>query len=139
LDDSGLSDPELALGMKIDIKDPPRKFEVGHPPSAELSDCGSISLDHDEQVTFLTDSGKEYDVARKDWGFYATPSLNGRLRDFGLRAVLVRSQVTGRYFVWLVEDGKELLFEQYRLQEKCDVICWLDTTEACDAVRQAVS
>jgi hypothetical protein len=53
----------------------------------------------------VTKSGAEYDVAAKDWGFYATPSLNGRLQQFGLRGVLIRNRGTGRYFVLLVEPG----------------------------------
>ena len=125
--------------MKFDSKNPPRKFPIGDPPRFELSDCGTVHLQPREQVTFVTEAGKEYDVARMDWGFYATPSLNGRLDQFGLRGVLVRSAISGRYFVWLVEAGKEPAFESYLTQESCAVVCWLDTTEACDAVRNAVS
>ena len=64
-----------------------------------------IQLEPDEQVTFVTDSGSEYDVARKSWGYYATPSLNSRLAGFGLRGVLVRGD-DGKAYLFLVEMGK---------------------------------
>src|SRR4051812_14896729 len=110
--------------MKFDIKDPPRKFTIGDPPRVEISDCGRLHLAPDELVTLVTEGGKEYDVARKDWGFYATPSLNGRLESFDLRGVLVRSRVSGRYFMLLVERGKEPSFERYIASEHCDIVCW---------------
>jgi hypothetical protein len=122
------------VGVKFSLREPPRKFEVGNAVRLRMSDCGSIALEPDEQVTLTTPAGGEYDVARKDWGFYATPSLNGRLLDFGLRAVLIRNVVTGRYFVLLVEHGCETAFEAYMRQESLEVIAWLDSTERLDAL-----
>ena len=120
--------------MKFDAKNPPRRFEVGNAVRFAMSDCGNIALDADEQVTFTTPAGGEYDVARKDWGFYATPSLNGRLPQFGLRGVLIRNILTGRYFVLLLEKGREAAFDDYMKQESLEVIAWLDSTESLDAL-----
>jgi len=61
-----------------------------------------MQLAPNEQITFVTEAGNEYDVTRKDWGFYAAPSLNGRLADFYLRAVLVKNRAD-RFFLMLVE------------------------------------
>src|SRR5207247_1339429 len=106
--------------------DPPRQFEVsGRGVKLTLSDCGRVALEADEQVTFITASGGEYDVARKDWGFYATPSTNGRLKSFGLRAALVLSGF-GKLFVVLVEAGKEDAFLAYVEADRQRVLCWLD-------------
>src|SRR3546814_6738540 len=124
--------------MKFAPKDPPRRFTVGNAVRFEMKDGGSRALAPDEQVTFVTEAGGEYDVARKDWGFYATPSLNGRLPQFGLRGVLIRNTLTGRYFVFLVEQGREAAFEAYMEQESLAVVAWLDTTEALDQLRGAV-
>ena len=125
--------------MKFTPKDPPRRFTVGTSVRREMVDCGTLALGPDEQVTIVTSSGAECDVARKDWGFYATPSLNGRLASFGLRGVLIRNRVSGRYFVLLVEHGQEPAFETYLAEESCDVVAWLDTTEALDQLRARVS
>lgn len=124
--------------MKLDLKNPPRRFTVGHAVKGTLHDCGSLTLDADEQVTFLTEAGAEYDVTRKGWGYYATPSLNGRLSGFGLRAVLARSRITGRAFLLLVETGKEAEFEAYAAQEEMTILAWLDSDAALDRVQAAL-
>lgn len=125
-----------ALAMRFEEFRPPREFTVGNNVIFPMHDCGRLALEPDEQVTFTTEHGGELDVVRKDWGFYATPSLNGRLESFGLRGVLIRNIETGRYFVLIVESGKEKDFEAYLAQESCEVVHWLDTTEALEALRR---
>lgn len=125
--------------VKIDIKDPPRRFRVGNSVKFDMQDCARIELQADEQVTFVTERGAEFDVARKDWGFYATPSLNGRLVDFGLRAVLIRNTLTERYFVLLVERSMEAAFEAYLIQESCEIVAWLDSGKSLDNIRARLS
>jgi hypothetical protein len=110
-------------------------FEVGFGETLRMQDCAHIELEPDEQVTFTTDSGAEYDVARKSWGFYATPSLNARLAQFGLRAVLIKNRIN-RYFVMLVESGKEDLFQRYLDIEGLDIVGWLDTTAALEKLER---
>jgi hypothetical protein len=123
------------MDMKFAQKSPPRRFAVGNADKSEMLDCGTLVLEPDEQVTLVTESGAEYDVARKDWGFYATPSLNGRLESFGLRGVLIRNVLTGRYFVLLVERGREDTFNAYMARESLEVVAWLDCTAALDRLR----
>ena len=41
---------------------------------------GTVYLAPNEQLTFVTENKNRYDVARKYWGFYATPSINSRLK-----------------------------------------------------------
>ena len=125
--------------MKFEPKVPPRRFLVGNSVKFDMQDCGNLRLDPDEQVTFVTASGAEYDVAAKDWGFYATPSLNGRLEQFGLRGVLIRNRGTGRYFLLLVERGREPQFDAYCAQENLAVIAWLDSTAACESLRNKLA
>ena len=114
--------------MRVDRIEPPREFEVGH-HGGTLRHAADVALDADEQVTFVRPSGAEYDVVGKDWGFYATPSLNGRLRDHGLRAVLAVNS-SGRMYVLLVESGHEPAFEDYMALEGMRVVCWLDDDAA---------
>lgn len=125
--------------MKFAAKTPPRRFTVGNSVKFDMLDCGEVELKPDEQITFKTASGAEYDVAAKDWGFYATPSLNGRLEQFGLRGVLIRNRETGRYFVLLVERGHEPQFDAYCIQENLAVIAWLDNTAALDQLAACVA
>ena len=121
--------------MKFTPTDPPRAFDVGRTVVAQLRDCARIELEADEQVTFVTGSGAEYDVARKSWGYYATPSLNGRLSRFGLRAVLVKALDT-RYYVFLVERGKEADFQSYLDVEGHVVVWWLDSDDDLEALER---
>lgn len=123
--------------MKFEPKVPPREFEVGYDVKGIIRDCGSVRLAPDEQVTFLTEDGGEYDLTRKEWGFYATPSLNGRLSGFNLRAVLVKNRVD-RFFVLLVERGKEEAFDRYVGQEPLKIVTWLDSLEVLQALETAV-
>ena len=73
-------------------------------------------------------------------GYYATPSINGRLRDHGLRAALVRNPA-GKLYLMLVQGGREAEFQEYLRQDRQQVICWLDSDEAaadlCDRLADA--
>ncbi len=119
--------------MKFTPIDPARVFSVGRGGRIQLKDTARITLEPDEQVTFVTRAGAEYDVVRKSWGYYATPSLNGRLRRFGLRAVLSRSP-DGKFFIFLVAEGKEEELRQYMAAESIVVVRWLDDSAELEAL-----
>jgi hypothetical protein len=137
--------PKLALAkdlaarqrsMKFTPQQPPRAFQVGPTGQITLLDYGKIRLEPNEQVTFTLPEGGEYDVARKEWGFYATPSLNGRLEQYGLRGVLIKNRASGKFFVLLVEKGKEKQFEEYCRQENLAVVAWIDTSSALESLEK---
>ncbi len=108
---------------------PPRQFTVGRKESPiHILDCGQLLLGDNEQITFITDDGNEYDVVKKKWGFYATPSTNGRLKSFNFRTALVNSG-HGLYYIWIVERKYIKEFEEYSKQENHEVILWLDETD----------
>ena len=111
--------------MKFEVKKPPRIFEVGDRNKISIADCADLDLEPNEQVTFKTASGAEYDVTRKEWGYYATPSTNGRLKRFGWRTALVRSP-RGQYYIFLMEPGKQAEFDSYLNEEGHSVVKWLD-------------
>ena len=121
--------------MKFHKIDPPSKFKVNEDVS--MSDWGRIELGPDEQVTFSTESGAEYDVARKSWGFYATPSLNGRLVKYGLRAALVKNNES-KFYLMLVENGKEDQFLEYLNSESQKLVSWLDSEEVLQDISDAL-
>ena len=111
--------------MKLNICEKPRKFCVGKDKNIIISDYGKIRLLPDEMVTFINKGGKNYDIVAKNWGFYATPSLNGRLKAEGFRTALIKN-LNNKFFIWLVEIGKEDLFEKYLKNEQQYIVCWLD-------------
>lgn len=122
--------------MDVKLTMPPREFKVGAKKKITLKDCAHIKLSDDEQVTFTTDLKTEYDVVRKSWGYYATPSLNGRLKNFGLRAVLVKG-MEEKYFVLLVDKGKEKDFKEYVHEESLVIVCWLDDQPTLEKITQS--
>jgi len=124
--------------VKLRVNDPPRTFAIGRGEPITIKDCAHIELAPDEQVTFTTPAGGEYDVARKSWGFYATPSLNGRLLDFGFRAVLVRGPAA-KYYVFLVERGREDELERYVAAEQNVIVRWLDNEADLRAIETAAT
>lgn len=110
--------------MKIFPKVEPRQFTV---KGVTLSHVADIDLSPNELVTFkCANDQTEFDVTAKDWGFYATPSLNGRLRDHNFRSVLTKNTETGRRYVLLVKEGKETEFNAYLAQQNMVVLGMLD-------------
>ncbi len=123
--------------MKIAINDPPRIFHVGRLKEISIKDCARIELAPDEQVTFWDSTEKEYDVTCKSWGYYATPSLNGRLRSFNLRPALVLNN-SGKMFLLIITAGCEVEYETYLEEEAMEHICWLDSDKAVANAVQAL-
>ena len=109
--------------MKIVRHDPPRQFSV---KGETLSHCADLALEPNQLVTFTAPNGKEYDVAAKDWGYYATPSTNGRLQRMGYRTALARSTATGMRFVLIVDPAGMASFEAYCADQEMVVDAWLD-------------
>ena len=111
--------------MKLSEKKPKRSFFVGKNKKIKIEDCGSIHLDNDEMITFLTKDKKEWDVVKKSWGFYATPSINDRLYKQGYRCALVKNK-KGSLYIMLIEKNKLNKFNSYILNEDNHVLMWLD-------------
>lgn len=109
--------------MKLAHIDPPRQFDSDGSGRFMISDCARIELQAEEQITFVAPSSSEFDVARKPWGYYATPSLNGRLPSKGLRPVL-ESNSHKRYYIHLFEDAQEE-FEEYLAFDEMHIVLWL--------------
>ena len=112
--------------MKIKSNKSPRKFIVGmnKKKKIKLTDCGKIYLKPNEQISFVTQSHSSHDVTRKKWGFYATQSINSRLKK-KFRTALVINPL-GRVFVMLVERKYLNEFKKYCKAESQKVLIWLD-------------
>ena len=111
--------------MRFERTDPMRVFQVGLDQQISISDCGRVSLEPDEQVTFVTPAGKEHDFVAKNWGFYATPSINGRLADQGFKTALVKNSF-GKYYIMVVDPEQMVDFNAYLKIERHEIAEWLD-------------
>src|SRR3990167_9757099 len=115
----------MELVMQLELAQNPREFQVGIDQAITLKDMGHIYLEPNEQITLITPEKQEYDICRKEWGYYATPSINGRLKRFGFKTALVKN-FKGQGFVMLVETQKIDQFLNYLASEKNELVCWLD-------------
>ena len=107
--------------MKIIKKN--RIFKVGI-NNITLNEVAKISLKSNEMLTFV--NGKvEYDIVKKNWGYYATPSINSRLLKFSLKTCIIKSKVTNNSFIILVQKNKKKEFNKYLKNESCIVVKWL--------------
>ncbi|OUU50702.1 MAG: hypothetical protein CBC25_07635 [Pelagibacteraceae bacterium TMED65] len=107
--------------MKIKIFKKPRLFQVNQ---ITIKDFGKIKLKKNEMVSFVTKSKKEYDFTAKDWGFYVTQSINGRLKKEGFKIVIVKNKL-GKFYVMAVEKEKIKIFKKFCLKENKKIIKWL--------------
>jgi len=105
--------------MKIYNKN--RAFKIN---DIALKEVAKIELEDNEMITFIKDNN-EYDFVAKDWGYYATPSINGRLKNFGYKTALVKNSY-GKFYINIVEKEKLEQFYEYIDKEKSEVIEWLD-------------
>ena len=64
-------------------KKKPRIFLVSKKNNIRLKDVGKIILGNDENLTITSINNKNYEICKKDWGYYATPSINVRLKKIG--------------------------------------------------------
>jgi len=107
--------------MKIKKKN--RKFKVGF-NNIILKEVAKIRLNKNELVTFVNRKS-EYDVVKTPWGYYATPSINSRLKKFNIKTCIMRSKITKNIFITLIEKNKTKEFKKYLKDEKCELIKWL--------------
>ncbi|WP_321401334.1 hypothetical protein [Maridesulfovibrio sp.] len=112
--------------MKFDIKQPPRKFTPMQ--GIELSDCGSIELAVDEQVTFIDENNYSSDYTKKEWGYYLANSLNYRLTEQGFKTgvFISKKQNPPSIYVCTVNTDEIEKFNNYLKQVDGQLIIWLD-------------
>ena len=93
----------------MNLNEKPRVFYPRGDEKICISDFGEIHLMPDEQITFVKPSGARYDFASKDWGYYATPSINNRLTKENFKTALVKI-VLGTIILWLLRKQTRLIF-----------------------------
>tara|TARA_B100000579_G_scaffold437318_1_gene466167 strand:+ start:1885 stop:2211 length:327 start_codon:yes stop_codon:yes gene_type:complete len=108
--------------MKIDQINPKRNFKCGE--NVLISHVANIRLEPDELITFKNDQSKEYDVVSKDWGYYATPSINKRLKRNGYRVAITRNK-EGSIYIVIVDEKKIDLWLKYNKDENQELVKWL--------------
>ena len=120
--------------MKTFFLKKPREYEVGIKSKTIIKDVGKINLDSDEQITFVDSSDNEYDLAKKNWGYYATPSINKRLKKFNYKTALVKNNETDLFYIMIVYDKKINEFNKYISADSMEIVCWLDENKSLSKI-----
>lgn len=104
-----------------------RKFVVGKKKNIVLKDKGSLFLENNENISIHFNKKINYDIAKKNWGFYCLPSINKRLLKFKLKALIAENKRTKSFFIMLILNNKKSLkeFKAYCLKEDLRIIAWL--------------
>ncbi len=106
------------------IKKISRKFIVGSGKnSIKINHTAKIRLNNDEQITFLFKKS-QHDFVKKNWGFYATPSINGRLKKENFITALVRNKEK-KIYIMVVHKSKTKEFKKYCKDHEQKVVYWL--------------
>ena len=99
-----------------------RSFEVNK--KIILKHTANIKLNSNEMIT-LKNNKMEFDITKKKWGFYATPSINKRLKSFGFLSAIIQNNNTKNIFVVLIDKKKKKLFTKYIKTQDIRVLKWL--------------
>lgn len=111
--------------IRMKIKKLKRRFKVGIKKDIEIKHIANIYLNSNEQVTFFSKKKREYDFVKKDWGYYATSSINSRLKKFNFLTCLIKNKLIKKLFIVVVYKEKLNLFRKYLKKEKLKVVSWL--------------
>jgi len=106
--------------MKIKLKKKPRQFLVGKNKDIKILDIGFLNLNDNEQIT-LKNKKFVNEVTKKDWGYYLTNSINGRLINNGFKSFLVSNKKKKIFFL-VVQKNKEKEFMKYLKKENLKIL-----------------
>lgn len=120
--------------MKVIRKN--RKFKVGITKTT-MTHIGDLKLANDEVLTVKAGKNKEYDITRKNWGFYSTPSINKRLLTYGFESAITYNTKRARYFMQIVEKNKKKEFKKYLKSQGMILITWL-TKQKLDKIKKFI-
>lgn len=109
--------------MRTELKENPREFQV---KKFTIKDYGKVYLEDGEMVSFVTESGKEFDFTAKSWGFYVTPSVNSRLLKQGFKTALVTNESNQLYVMSVEKEKLEEFYTYLKDGQDNRVICWID-------------
>lgn len=104
-----------------------KKFRTNSKLNIQLTLLKKIGLKTNQQITFterLNKENKEYDVVKKSWGYYATPSINKRLKKFKYDTVIIKNK-KNKFFLCLVSQQKKKEFKLYLKDDDQKIVCWL--------------
>ncbi len=105
-----------------------RKFNTKSKLNTKITLVKKIFLKENQQITFLEkfkQKKREYDVVKKRWGYYATPSINKRLKKFSYECAIIKNN-NNKFFICLVNKNMKKEFKFYLKKDDQHIVCWLN-------------
>lgn len=106
-----------------------REFRTKSKLNTQITLLKKIYLKENQQITFLENfkkEKKEYDIVKKNWGYYATPSINKRLKKFGYECAIIKNK-QNKFFLCLVNKDMKKKFKSYLIKDDQQIVCWLNS------------
>ena len=102
-----------------------RKFKPSKKSGVSITEKAKIYMKHNEQITLIDINKNQYDIVKKSWGYYSTPSINKRLKNNNHEACIVKNIEKKTIFLFSVNIKKKIEFNQYLKKNNIKVIKWL--------------
>ena len=95
-----------------------RSWTVGNKKDIVITEKLKIKLNDNEQVSFVGKKSKtNYEICKKNWGYYISPSIDKRLKDYG-HVVYITKNKDGQVYLMAVDLKKINKFILYCKKEK---------------------
>ena len=101
-----------------------RKFKPSSKSRVIITEKAKIYMKHNEQITLIDINKNQYDIVKKSWGYYSTPSINKRLKNNNHKACIVKNIEKKTIFLFSVNIKKKNEFNKYLKKNKIKVIKW---------------
>ena len=79
-----------------------RKFKPSKETGIIITEKAQIHLKHNEQITLIDKNSNQYDIVKKSWGYYSTPSINKRFKRNNYEVCIVKNIKNKTIFLFSV-------------------------------------
>tara|TARA_B110000971_G_scaffold221989_1_gene272287 strand:- start:735 stop:1082 length:348 start_codon:yes stop_codon:yes gene_type:complete len=92
----------------------------------KINKTGDIILKNNELVSFIENKKKnEYDIVKKNWGYYVSSSINNRLKSNNFKIALIKNE-QDKFFLCAVDSQKLDVFKNYIKKDNQKIVKWLN-------------
>jgi hypothetical protein len=95
------------------VKKTNRSWYVGKKENIKIYEKAKIELNQNEQISFIDKNGSDiYEICKKIWGFYLSPSINKRLKNYNHKIYLTKDKFN-KVFIMAVSLNQIKKFKFY--------------------------
>ena len=92
----------------------------------KINKTGDIILKNNQLVSFIEKKKKnEYDIVKKNWGYYVSSSINNRLKSNNFKIALIKNE-QNKFFLCAVDSYKLDVFKKYIKKDNQKIVKWFN-------------